>query len=187
MRAPFLTKLSTSLALTILLPASLPARTPQWVMGNSGDTWEKAPAGYEEALQKMLRQQPIELCQSVYENHVVLLTDEMAVTRLENASVVRLDEAAEQNLRHRVVSSGTTAKELFADTLRQMEARRREALEERRGSWSRYDETEFQRVRTLLNSDQNQNYRPYLVRAFRWKDQPTLIRVSVCGSFVRTL
>jgi len=170
------------LAAALLVPATLPARTPLWVVGDTGDAWERVPPGFDAEVERMLRQQPFQLCETIAESRVVLSTDPAAVARLETASVALLDDAAAD----RILAAGTTPHAQYRDILGAMEARRHEAVVERRGSWSRSDEGKLTEVRALLDSGRIDGYRPYLVRAFRWLDRPTGAQVSVCGGYVRT-
>lgn len=179
--------LAAATVLSIVPATSSHANTAQLVLGASGDAWEQAPPGFDAELQRMIRSQPFELCRLLHDEEVELVTDRAATALLEDTSVKLLDAGTIRTVfPDRPAIDAAAIRQAFVAVAETMETRRQLALVEHRGSWSRYEQIELDRIRALLDSDEIETYRPYLIRAFRWRDRPTRVAVNVCGAFVRT-
>ncbi|HEX6741703.1 MAG TPA: hypothetical protein VF079_07920 [Sphingomicrobium sp.] len=154
------------------------AATPVSVFGDSGDEWERRPAGYVATATP---------CERLPYHQVLPLGSDASVVKIGTTSIMLLGNRSAVRMLGYGASTKPAASVAATRAIRDMLALKQKALTTDHGSWSLADEDELERVQRLVRTGRIARYRPYLVRAFKWPEGSTQLVADLCSGYVRTI
>jgi hypothetical protein len=143
-------------------------------MGQSGDNWERTPSGYDENAD----------CEQISENQFTLMPP--AQVRPEVLERSDVFQPRDRKIAKALHLRRPVAEAFLASNVKRLEENKHQVYEEKRGSWSRSDQIELDRLKDIIHGPKLGELKPYFVRAFQWWDRDAWLSVYNCGGYART-